>query len=391
LESRPQRKPPERFAFTERRLAALARPASGTRYVFDSIEVGLCVRLTPNKASFAFYRWHAGKPARLTLPAVGSVQLREVRAIVAGLRGDLARGIDVFERARQAKRGQSGVATLQDAFIAHLARIDLREATKRDYVSAWKNLPIQLTAKPVTAVTEDDITRLHAAIGAAGHRRLANKVLTLVATLLRAGGRRHDNPAEAVRRFREDVRRRVLTLDELHRMRSSLDAEPTPWRDYFLVLMLTGARRSAVAAMRWTDLDLDAGVWRIPAERSKNHRVLVVALPSEAVALLRGLHAARGASGHVFPSQQSSQGHLTSPARAWQRVCRRAGIEHAVVHDLRRTLGTMIASDGAGAAVISAVLGHASQQSAKAYIHLSAEIAREHLERAAQKLASRAA
>jgi integrase len=57
----------------------------------------------------------------------------------------------------------------------------------------------------------------------------------------------------------------------------------------------------------------------------------------------------------------------------------------ATIHDLRRTLGTAIASDGANAATIAAVLGHSSQQSAKAYIHLSAEVARPVIERAAQR------
>ena len=53
----------------------------------------------------------------------------------------------------------------------------------------------------------------------------------------------------------------------------------------------------------------------------------------------------------------------------------------AVIHDLRRTVGTMVAADGAGAAIISAVLGHMSPQSAKSYLHLSAEMARGAVER----------
>jgi hypothetical protein len=63
----------ERFAFTEKLVAGLARPTVGSRYVYDTVEAGLGIRLTPTRARYIFYRWHRGKPDRLTLPEVGSV------------------------------------------------------------------------------------------------------------------------------------------------------------------------------------------------------------------------------------------------------------------------------------------------------------------------------
>jgi integrase len=386
--ARSRRRRSEHIAFTERALAALERPTSGSRYVYDTVEAGLGVRLTPTRSRYVFYRWHHGKPDRLTLPEVGSVSLRDVRRIVAGLRGDLARGIDVFARARQEKH-PTDVATLQDAFEAHLKRADLRNNTRRDYASAWRNVPARLAAKSVNDVMAADLERLHASIGDEGHRRLANKLIVLIATLLRRNGRRGDNPAAGIARFREEPRQRVLSLDELHRLREAFGVEEEPWRSYFLLLMLTGARRSALAQMRWEDVDLDLGTWRIPATKSKNRKTLAVALPSEAVELLRRRRNERGASDWVFPAASQS-GHLMSPKQAWRRICRRAGIEGAMVHDLRRTLGTMVAADGAGAAIVSAVLGHASQQSARSYVHLSAAVGRDYVERAARRT-SRAA
>jgi integrase len=120
-------------------------------------------------------------------------------------------------------------------------------------------------------------------------------------------------------------------------------------------------------------------------EASKNHEVVPVALAGEAVELLRGMMRERGASPWVFPGG-SRAGHVTNPTKAWDRICKRAVIEDATPHDLRRTLGTAVASDGANAATIAAVLGHRSQSSARAYIHLSAEVAREHIERAARRI-----
>jgi integrase len=388
VRSAPARRAVERLRFDERLLAALERPTAGSRYVYDTVEAGLCVRLTPTGAVYVFYRWYHGKPERLTIENVGDISLRQARRIVASLRGKLADGIDVFACARQAKQPVKPV-TLQDAFDAHVARPDLRPGTRRDYASAWRNVPPHLRSKAITTIDTADLKRLHDALGGLGHCRLANKVVVIVSCLLRANGRQGDNPAVGIRRFSEAPRQRVLTLAELHRLRAALEQEPEPWRSYFLLLMLTGARRGTLAAMRWADLDLDSGVWRISATTSKNRKATTVALPGEAVCILRHLEGERGGSPWVFPANSGS-GHLTEPKRAWRRVCQHAGIQGAVIHDLRRTLGTMVASDGANAATISAVLGHVSAASAKSYIHLSAEVGREFLERAARKT-SRAA
>jgi integrase len=381
------RRASEQFAFSERRLATRARPKSGARYVFDSAEPGLCVREMPTSAVFVFYRWFRGKPERLTLGKVGTIPLRDVRQIVAGLRGDLARGIDVFTRARAAKQPTKAV-TLQDAFAAHVARPDLRPATRADYTNAWKRLPAQLRSKAIAAVDTADLKRLHDAIGARQHYRQANKIIVVISCLLRANGRAADNPAAGIRRFKESPRSRVLTLDELRRLREGLAEEAEPWRSFFLLLLLSGSRRGALAAMRWDDLDLEGGVWRIPAAVAKSRKVTTVALPSEAVGILQRLYAARGAAPWVFPAASQS-GHLMDPQRAWRRVCQRACVANACIHDLRRSLGTALAADGAHPALIAAALGHISQASAKAYVHLSGELARAAVEQVAQRTAGR--
>jgi integrase len=373
----------EKFAFTERILAALERPTEGSRYIYDAVEAGLGVRLTPSRSRYIFYRWHRGKPDRLTLDKVGGIRLREVRRIVAGYRGELAKGVDVFARERQAKKKPAAPATLNAAFEAHIARPDMRATTRGKYRSLWRRVPATLAQKPIADIGEDELKQLHATIGAR-HQRTADLVLTVISILLRHNGRRHDNPGTAVKRYRHEPRQRVLTLDELHRFRDALEQENEPWPTFFLLLLLTGARRGGLARMRWQDLDLDGAVWRLPASWSKNRKVLAVALAVEAVAILRKLWATSGASPWVFPAR-SKAGHIAAPTPAWNRICIRAGIAGAVPHDLRRTIGTAIASDGANASTVAAVLGHASQQSAKAYIHLSAEVGRDALERVARR------
>lgn len=372
----------ERIAFTERRLASLHKPSKGARYDYDTKEPGLCVRLTPSGATYVFYRWHRGQPGRITIGKVDELDLSDARAIAAGYRGDLARGVDVFARERSAKNTPKPT-TLAAAYELLVHRPDMRLSTRRDYVSLWRLVPARIKARPLAEIGAAELVKLHSEVGTK-HPRTANKLVALLSVLFTRNGRRHDNPASDITRFREAPRQRVLSVDELQRLRAALGAEHEPWRSFFMLAMLTGARRGALARMQWADIDLAAATWRIPAEWSKNRRVLTVALATEAVALLRSLYAARGASPWVFPSR-SSAGHLTEPQKAWRRVIRRADIHGAVIHDLRRTIGTAVAADGAGAAVISAVLGHLSMQSARSYLHLSAEMARGAVERAARR------
>ena len=55
------------------------------------------------------------------------------------------------------------------------------------------------------------------------------------------------------------------------------------------LLMLLGNRRQEVGGIRWSELDLDAGIWTLPGARSKNHRAHVIPLPPTALAMIRAV------------------------------------------------------------------------------------------------------
>ena len=122
--------------------------ASGVRYFYDTEEPGLCVGVAATTKSYVFYRWHAGKPGRITIGKVGSVTLRDARRIAAGYRGDLARGIDVFKRDREQKRAKRPM-TLAEAYVGLIDRPTMRTSTRRDYVSLWKHVPARLRTRRV--------------------------------------------------------------------------------------------------------------------------------------------------------------------------------------------------------------------------------------------------
>ena len=133
---------------------------------------------------------------------------------------------------------------------------------------------------------------------------MANRVKDLVSSVFGwaiARGYLDNNPAKGIKDNKEKSRERFLKSGELPRLFAALDGEPNGnFRDYFLLALLTGARRNNVVAMRWADLDLNGGEWVIP--RTKNGEPQRVPLVPEAVAILAARQeAAADGARYVFP------------------------------------------------------------------------------------------
>ena len=60
----------------------------------------------------------------------------------------------------------------------------------------------------------------------------------------------------------------------------------SPWPDLFTLALLTGARKSNVLAMKWADLELTRGLWKISEAESKSKEPLVCILHQAAVGIL---------------------------------------------------------------------------------------------------------
>jgi integrase len=119
--------------------------------------------------------------------------------------------------------------------------------------------------------------------------------------------------------------------------------------------------------MRWDEVNLDEGVWRIPL--TKNGEPQNVTLSPEALAVLKGRREVSGKDDFVFPGR-GARGHLVEPKKGWARVLQRAGITNLRIHDLRRTLGSWQAKTGASLAIIGKSLNHKSHQSTAIYARL---------------------
>jgi hypothetical protein len=139
-------------------------------------------------------------------------------------------------------------------------------------------------------------------------------------TTPRTSGCTPENPAEGITGFEEEARERFAQADELSALLAAV--AQSDQRDYFLLSLLTGARRSNVQAMAWRELDLPGAVWRIG--KTKNGT-------PQNVPLARGRHGADrppGACRHLalrFPRHRQD-GHLVEPKKAWATILRTASL-----------------------------------------------------------------
>ena len=167
------------------------------------------------------------------------------------------------------------------------------------------------------------------------------------------------NPVVGTNKATEEVARdRVLTGDEL-----SLIGRHAGEGDYGAIvrlLILTGQRREEVGGMLWSEIDLEAAMWRIASERTKNARPHEVPLSSPAMDILgsaigRRARARFRLAGAVLGLVQSEGGARRAHGRsAWTRAVAWR------LHDIRRTVATRMADLGVQPHVIEAVLNHIS-------------------------------
>jgi len=125
--------------------------------------------------------------------------------------------------------------------------------------------------------------------------------------------------------------------------------------------ILTAARSGEVRLATWDEIDLDAKLWKISAERMKASKIHHVPLSGPAVELLRGLPRFEG-SEYVFPAPRG--GALSDMALS--QVCRRMKVD-AVPHGFRSSFKDWCRSSTSYADEVSELaLAHVSSDATRA-------------------------
>lgn len=131
------------------------------------------------------------------------------------------------------------------------------------------------------------------------------------------------------------------------------------------LLMLTFVRTVELRKAEWTEFDLDAAIWRIPAERMKMKTEHIVPLSEQAVVLLRELHEISGGGNYLFPNNRRTKECMT--ITTINRALERMGYAGKFsAHGFRGTASTLLHEMNYRSEIIERQLAHAEGNKVKA-------------------------
>jgi integrase len=129
---------------------------------------------------------------------------------------------------------------------------------------------------------------------------------------------------------------------------------------------LVFVRPGELRAAEWSEIDLDAAEWRIPASRMKMKKAHLVPLSRQAVAILREMHMVSGEARYVFPSLLDDERPMSN--NTVNMALRRLGYgnEEMTGHGFRTVASTLLNEKGFDPDVIERQLAHVEQNKVRA-------------------------
>ncbi|MEC5215714.1 integrase [Actimicrobium sp. GrIS 1.19] len=358
--------------FTKDNIASLPLPETDRVTYHDSHKLasGLQLRIAASgsKTFCVFRRVRGGQPERVTLGRYTDMSIDQARRQAGQINAAIADG----KNPAAVKRAHKAEPTFGDLFGEYIRRhAKPNKLTWAEDAQRYEQyLSKPLGNKKLSAIDRNVVASIHSSITLGGHPIVANRVLALVSSVYGWGinvGLCDVNTAKGIKRNRENSRDRFLQGDEFPRFFAALAEETNQtMKDYFLVSLLTGARRANVLSMRWADINFERAEWRI--EETKNGTPQTVTLSPEVISILKEREPQQVAT-FVFPGSGKS-GHLMEPKKSWKRILEHAALENLRVHDLRRTLGSWQAKSGASLAIIGKSLNHKNVATTAIYARL---------------------
>ena len=397
-----------RTAKIGKRAVDAAPPEAMAYRLWDADLKGFGLKVLPSgaKTYFVWYRAGEGRAAarrEYTIARHGEVTPEQARQEAAKVLSRVRLGEDP-QRNRSRARQDMTMAALCDLYLAEGVATKKASTVATDRSRIKAHIKPLMGRKPVPSVTSADVERFLADV-AAGKTAVARKptrmaakkaksadrrrrtdpaasggrgtatrtvgLLGAIFTFAQRQGLRADNPVRGVARFKDRQSQRYLKADELGRLANALSAAERAGANVHGVtvirlLAFTGARKSEIEGLRWSEVDLDHGCLRL-ADSKIGFRIVPLGPP--ALACLQAIQRDED-SPHVFPSQ-GGEAHYIGTPRIWKRVREAAGLTGVRLHDLRHTYASFGVASGLSLPLIAAILGHRDVKTTQQYAHLA--------------------
>lgn len=271
--------------------------------------------------------------------------------------------------------------TLREVWHDYKLTRDLKPMTIRNYNQRLNAYLVDWLDKPLSEITKDFVEERHRSIEG---RSTANYVMRTLRALFMYASKKYvddsgnpvitDNPVGRLTELRawhrEKRRTSVLRPAQLASwFQAVLRLENDTMRDYLLVLLFTGMRRSEALNLRWdTNVDLNDGV--ITLQDTKNGDTHCIPM-SRYVRQLLALRRQTNKGIWVFPSRTRS-GPMSAGHKSYAVVTEMSGVPY-MLHDLRRTFITVADEVEIHPGVIKALVNHRSDDVTDGYTIRSTE------------------
>lgn len=351
----------------------------------DGGGLSLRYRLADAAPRWLFRYRLAGTSRVLHLGSYGALSLADARKTAKEMRARVALGYDVV--AEKQERRQDAAAKIEAAQnVVTVAMLADEYLTER-IIGRWKHPNIvrsrierdikpAIGNLPLADVKPSHVDALLKGIVKRGAPTMATDVLRWLKRMFDYAIKREmvlTNPAAAFDPSdaggKEEARDRWLTRAELVRLLAVMKAaKGWTYQNTLAVklLLMLGNRKSELIEAPIREFDLDAGIWALPAERTKTGQGIDIPLPHQAVEALRELVRLAGYSDWLLPARKMQTRMIphidlnTIGAAIAKNIRPLLGDDFApfVVHDFRRTARTHLEALGVLPHVAERCLNH---------------------------------
>lgn len=214
-------------------------------------------------------------------------------------------------------------------------------------------------SKPFADIDTEAITDLMDDIVDDHSKSQADAVRAVVSKLMRwhqdRKGGKYRLPHIPSRRLAPVKRQRWLNNDEIKAVWEAAEDVPI-FGALIRLLLLTGQRVGKVVNMRWANVDLETGEWRIPREPREKGTPKAITLPDTALEIIKQQPRVLG-SPYVFPGRGKKQ-RFDAFSQRKDELDKASGVTDWRIHDLRRTCRKLLTRVKVSTEVAEAALGH---------------------------------
>ena len=345
---------------------------------------GLYLEVTPAGGKIFRLKYRiGGKEKTLTIGKYPAVSLSEARQATENARRLLASGQDPSEAKQQEKRERQAAALNTFESIARRWHTDNLHRWKENHAARIisdfeKDVFPAIGEIQITEISVSDVKAVISAIIARGATVTAEKVRQWIgavyqyAAMLEITDR---NPAAVLRGHFEQAKtdhRPALPREELTEFyRRLILAEIEPQNRIALILnMLTFLRSTELRGGQWNEIDFDAAMWTVPAQRMKHEKTApkpphAVPLADWTLELLAELKELTGNTPFLFPSRTKTDGFISDATIS--RIIERMGYKGRVTpHGFRALASSILNEQGYNPDAIERQLAHVEEDRIRA-------------------------